>query len=1041
MSTNITIKSSIRQPIRLLFLFLLVGMSSFAFIAKTVEYIIVQQETGRLGSYYRSIGSLERFGGDGSSDVSTGASLIQKSPYLAYEDRRRYSTGVMPAIWNPDGLLIGFDSNGIWFYGTLINRQAIVIKDDPSTSPGYALTFVVDKVLAGFPDNIHAGNGSAISLAFLFKGHEDAISTIGAMELGQRYLIRGWKDVFFQSDPNWLTTTSNFQIRALDDAELWYIPVASTSEVDLNDAGMAGIKNEIDILNENQHTFLLIGTADMSALPEMQESSHIYYLAAGRWLNHQDDLKKSHVIVVQREFADKQKLKVGDSLTMTLRGLNDPFAPYIQGKNDRANWRSYPTYKVAYRIVGLYDDLLGLETENWMYVPNSSLPADAVYPDSVLYADSYSFVLDSPQQQETFVNRYKNPLAQMGFRFNFVENNGVEFWAAVTPLRRSALTGLMVYSLVLLVGLTLGVFLYLGQRRKDFAILRILGVSKVRVTWQILLPLVLIGVAGVLVGGIPAWTYSLQISSRTLSQLPTPAGIQPSTTLNPLVLFALCGGLLLLFVSFAWVGIRVLAGKPVLELLGGAAPARVARQQTRAPVSKPGAMTAATEIPVGLEPFEMPRVSSSTKHRLKLVAKSKSSAVTSALAQFGFRYIKRSAVKSILTTLVALGLVFTLGWIHWNIEQNRAEIDHLYATTLVKAEIVQADPSMFTPNGDGFIAQGVIDRMLDSGFIQSAYVEAADYTTAAATYEAPTLLLDIVYPLSAFDQPEKYFSKMVTRNTVMYAPGWGESLFTKDWTSNELKSQGVPAVFPDSFLKNYNLKLGDTIYFYELSHSFYPYRVAGQYTPGFQQISGNIIGGEVNGPILLPLSALKVIQKNNIYYTTAQFVIDPAKNRELQAFEQEMSTMISGSGAGKLPLKIHFWDEELRAVVAPLEKNLLLLQVLYPATLAVSVFIGVGLCLLLSLQLSHEASLLRMLGITKNHVQILLGCEQFLLSMAGALVGLGLSSILYKSIEAVLAWPMLMSSGLYIVGAFIGSLMGAIMISNKRPMQLLQVKE
>jgi uncharacterized membrane protein (UPF0182 family) len=54
---NIFLKSSLRQPIFTIFLIILLGLISFAFMGKAVEYLVVQRETNRLGGYYRAIGS------------------------------------------------------------------------------------------------------------------------------------------------------------------------------------------------------------------------------------------------------------------------------------------------------------------------------------------------------------------------------------------------------------------------------------------------------------------------------------------------------------------------------------------------------------------------------------------------------------------------------------------------------------------------------------------------------------------------------------------------------------------------------------------------------------------------------------------------------------------------------------------------------------------------------------------------------------------------------------------------------------------------
>jgi ABC-type antimicrobial peptide transport system permease subunit len=255
-----------------------------------------------------------------------------------------------------------------------------------------------------------------------------------------------------------------------------------------------------------------------------------------------------------------------------------------------------------------------------------------------------------------------------------------------------------------------------------------------------------------------------------------------------------------------------------------------------------------------------------------------------------------------------------------------------------------------------------------------------------------------------------------------------------------LQQGGVPASFPESLLSRFNLKLNAVVYLFEESGQFYPYLIVGSYLEGPRQYSGNAFK-EMGESVLLPLSALKVIKSNNLYYTTAKFIIDPAKNRELPVFREEMKKMVSEPSAGRLPLQIVFWDEELRAVVEPMEKNLALLEVLFPVTVAVSVLIGIGLSLLLVLQQARETALLRMLGVRRAWVRAMLCSEQVLLSLLGVILGLGLLVILRQDPEAVLTAPTMTTGGLYLLGALIGSLLGAIWVSNKPPLELLQVKE
>ena len=116
----------------------------------------------------------------------------------------------------------------------------------------------------------------------------------------------------------------------------------------------------------------------------------------------------------------------------------------------------------------------------------------------------------------------------------------------------------------------------------------------------------------------------------------------------------------------------------------------------------------------------------------------------------------------------------------------------------VEAEVGPVDPTKYA-GGSGIIAQGAVEKILASGYVLSVYLEASDYVIAMATLADPATWMSTGYPLTAIDQPEVYFDGLETLDTLVYASGWDESLFARDWTADELKEKGVPAVFPDSF--------------------------------------------------------------------------------------------------------------------------------------------------------------------------------------------------------------------------------------------------
>ena len=98
MKRNVCLQSTLRQPVRTLFLLLLIGLISFAFISRAVEYLVVNRETDRLAGYYRAIGFLEPSDGF----AFYGLELVSKSQHVALMDQRRACSGVLQGVFNAD---------------------------------------------------------------------------------------------------------------------------------------------------------------------------------------------------------------------------------------------------------------------------------------------------------------------------------------------------------------------------------------------------------------------------------------------------------------------------------------------------------------------------------------------------------------------------------------------------------------------------------------------------------------------------------------------------------------------------------------------------------------------------------------------------------------------------------------------------------------------------------------------------------------------------------------------------------------------------
>jgi ABC-type lipoprotein release transport system permease subunit len=667
-------------------------------------------------------------------------------------------------------------------------------------------------------------------------------------------------------------------------------------------------------------------------------------------------------------------------------------------------------------------------------------PGFASTAQNQFYHEEYNFILDSSPNENEYNLTYKFTLKEMGISFRFLSNNGPAYWAAVDPIRRSLTADLQVFGLLMVVALILAVFLYVMQGKKDYAILRAMGVPKKQANRQLTLPLLLLGEIGILLGGFPAWNYALTQAQASLSSLPLPTGVSPSADLSLLYLAGLCAAIFLLLALFSWLGVFFLARKPVYELLQDQTSQNKVRQKPtrkRSP-DQPGSSFSSNMAST------LDQTGSISQDKVDRAAPRKYR--PGSLGRYVIQHMLRSRLKSFLTLVIALGFVLAAGWIRQTMERSRLEVDRLYDTTVVEADILLADPSV-RPSGEsargssGFVYLKTIESVLNSGFVGNSILEADTAWFKIVKLDPPDTFPGR-YPVYAYDSPETFQSSLADPGSLSFAAGWDMQLLTETRTLQDIQEEGVRALFPVSLLEQLHLNIGETVRITSQSSTPYTCIIVGQYS-GERTTTGhsNIIPWNYSAinPILIPLSALEALDGSQTKFTVAHFSLDPKKNRELPQMHADMEEVMAVYG-GKVRFII--WDEELRIVLAQLEKNISLLKVLYPVVIGVSVLIGAGLCfLLLLLQATREAAIMRVLGTTRTAVRLALILEPLILSVIGVLIGLGMARLLWASSDLVAAAPLWISAGLYLVGVLAGSVIGAIAVTVKKPIELLQVKE
>ena len=724
---------------------------------------------------------------------------------------------------------------------------------------------------------------------------------------------------------------------------------------------------------------------------------------------------------------------------------------------------------------------------DYMFIPDSLLPDDIVYhsdawdgwhymwtgsqhgfaaawrantappPADYLPAFWYSFVLNDARLEDAFLRENRDLLAAMGYEVLFIPTGAENFFASAEPILFSALLNTVMFVIVLILVLALVVFLYLRQNRREFAILRALGKPAIQIYCNILASVILLGIPAVSAGGIGGWFVALNSATNTLNPFAELVPIHEFTMdidISVLWLFvflaAMFAGLLVLTI----IGAAQMGRTPVLELLQGV------RSVKQVKFVKPP-----KESVVASEENTPPPVTEFTVNPTSFENATKWNRMQS-FARHIFRHIVRTPAKTALIIAVTAFFIVALGFLRETIDRTEYEIGRLYDTIHVRGSVGTGVSVDHFRRVNNVIRAGAVQNILDSGFTRNEYIEASHEWAMIAAHNNPQYL--------GFDPGLHIFENQYVFNALMgfneialfyaahsrgfldeipgimrtfpddrapigdmhieFAPGFGVSDFA--FVYNE----PLPVILSEQTIIQRGLSLGDEAY---ILHTYVtddagnisPWATARVIVIGTH--NRNILAPRMRDAVLIPLAAMEYILEANIGYSALDFYIEPLWARELDYAQESLRQIAQGRNAGWVGLDIDWFDDEMRTVVGSMEQNLAFLRLLYPAAIALSFIIAVGLSLLIILQNAKNAAILRVLGSTKTRTRLLLCVEKLIITMFGAALGFTLLPLLGVGF----ATTALLFAGLYLTGTVAGAVAGAVIISDRAPMELLQVRE
>ena len=1019
------LKSTLRQPMRVALLLLMMTIMAFAFAVRLLECALILRETERAESFYRAVGDIEIISPDANLQGVT--EYLEGNPYVELVEKQQLTSGVLPeGVYNADtgGYVYGPNRDvyysgacqtDILFYGTIRS-----VEDQKS---GYLLRTVVEEVVTGYPEYLAPGKELEITVT-----SGDAATAEGLV-LGERYLLRATYNPDLCYDNG--AMRKYLFVPLTEEGE----PVLEASQdLDLEASEYRELAFEAQMVSENQRAMNVLAAFDMSALPSVQESVRTYYLREGRLLTAADTEKARQVCVIRDAFADLRGYGIGDTITLKLRNISSVVG-YLTQEQDADSYDAVSTLEITLEIVGI----VGMDEEasfyrNMVFVPASVIPVSfytgSTGADTNYKAVATSFTLRDPEDTQAFLLDVKADLETMGVRVTMVENGWELFSPVADSMRDTARGNAILFGSILLLSVLLLAFLYFRFRRKEIAISRAFGVP---VFWCVLyssLPLVLIGGTGAVLGGGAGVCFAAARASELLSELAKlqEESIQTAVPLRWSILI-IFGIFVLTTLAAAGFGFLTVRRSP-LALLQGEKQHGYRRKQDRILTEESDPEKTPNTAAV--------RTVSRTRREFtpKLAPLWRSGRPSRGFTvKFVWRHVLRSPAKSFLVLLITAGFTVAIAAVQTALTKNEQKLNHLYQNIQVDGEIISAAVGSGI-SGEGFIYQETVDALLQTGFLADGYYEAAQLFQAAHRFDMETgsILFDgtieniQVYGISDLDA-------FAAHRDPAPAVTYRQEDFVRPFETDgrTFKTDTGKILVSRMLYNSLNIQPGQ----YNIGLTVSGYTTVSLGVIGIIDLPGNVV--------VMPLDTMKWVVEDSLLYSRAEFTIAAEMIPRLEEFREVAGSITSRGSAGTVTLSLQIWDQQLQQAVTPLEDMLGFIRVLYPVAAAASALLCLGLTVLLVITSSKEAALLRMLGETKKQVRMKVALVALTPCLLGHLLGEGAGLVMTGAVLGVIFEPGMIAAILCIiiclVVEFLGAIIGALLTTRRNPLELLQVKE
>lgn len=764
----------------------------------------------------------------------------------------------------------------------------------------------------------------------------------------------------------------------------------------------APLRELVQITNDDLRTFDVVYTDGMDTIRRVRDGKILP--VEGRFLTLEDSENKNPVCVVSDVFMKEYGLSLGDKVKLKLGDeLFEQYAPLGAVASCRGRYAN-KFVDAEFEIVGSYVDvniqklreidLYWAYSDNTIFVPLSFLPVEeSELNDHEFKPGEISFVVGDARNIRPFVEECIPKLEEMGLTVYFSDGGWLRIEEQVKQAGSLSLSKLLAFGAACVLASALTVYLFIGRKKREYAIMRALGTTKAGANRSLFVPLVLLAVIAVALGGAAATVYSGQNVVNTLREfVELGLEVDPSVPL-PVSAYGILGELVLVVILASY-GLQRLGKKPPLMLLqeNTNRDAKSEKKKSKFDAVESGLPAAFSRQ--SLQNAIMPEKGreAALKHVLRYVA----------------RHGRRAMAKSLLAILLAALLATALG----QFTAVRKTYGDLYRNIEIKARFVNGMP----------YSRAV--KVAESGYVHSPYYE---YIVKEAEINFKFTELCVTNDLSRHTNAPIELLEGYDKDTVM--------------TQKEKL-----CVVTGGLMDSLGIELGDVVEIHRYNHLWdimynYPEYTEQEALEVYHRQSvdcrvvGRIETESLGDIVFVPVDAELYFRSviNPFLLDLAEYTLgDYHQAEEFRTYAKETVDSV------RTAPPVFLMDTSEADNIYKIYR---LIETLYPIAAVVAVVIGGVLPGLIILQSAKEASILRVLGTTKRRTRIMLISEQLILCLLGLVLAFIILSAINGNSILTVVLPLSIYIVLHFAGCIIGTSICAVVVTRRRILELLQVRE